>query len=118
MSRDIERRELSSKRVKAGHYRPAGETPLKWRFVCGSMVARNCMLSWQGGLLKRTTANNVQNIRPVQNCTGLIFSTFLAVVHVTVTWNFYIVCILGSEYIFNISQPILEIIDKVRLVSC
>ena len=67
MSRDIERRELSSKRMKAGHYRPASETPFKWRFAGGPMVARNCILSWQGGLLKRTTANNVQNIRPVQN---------------------------------------------------
>ena len=110
MSRDTERRELSSKRMKAGHYRPASETPFKWRFVGGSLVARNCMLSWQGGLLKRTTANNVQNIRPVQNCTGLIFSKFLAVVHVIVTWNFYIVCLFWPMNTFLTSRSLFLIL--------
>ena len=80
---------------QVSQYRPASETPFKWRFVGGPLVARNSILSWQGGLLK-TAAINVQNIRPVQNCTGLIFSTFLAVVHVIVTWNFYIVYLFGS----------------------
>ena len=33
-----------SKHLKAGHLRPASETPFEWRFAGGSMVARHCML--------------------------------------------------------------------------
>ena len=34
-----------SKHIKAGHYRPASETPFKWRFAGGPMVAPDSMLA-------------------------------------------------------------------------
>ena len=33
------------KHLKAGHLRPASETPFEWHFACGPMVARHCMLA-------------------------------------------------------------------------
>ena len=36
---------IRSKLIEAGHYRPASETPFKWRFTGGLIVARYCMLS-------------------------------------------------------------------------
>ena len=33
-----------SKHIQAGYYWPASETPFKWRFAGGPIVARNCML--------------------------------------------------------------------------
>ena len=34
-----------SKNVKAGHYRPASETPSEWRFADGPIVTRDWMLA-------------------------------------------------------------------------
>ena len=34
------------KHLKAGHYRPASETPFQWRFAGGQMAALHCMLAW------------------------------------------------------------------------
>ena len=35
----------SSKHVKAGHHRPSSETPFRWRFAGGPLVARDCILA-------------------------------------------------------------------------
>ena len=37
-----------SKHLKAGHYRPASETPFKLRFASGPMVARHGVLTGKG----------------------------------------------------------------------
>ena len=37
--------QTSQKRVEAGHDRPASETPFKWRFAGGPIVARDCILT-------------------------------------------------------------------------
>ena len=34
-----------SKITVVGHYRSTSETPFKWRFACGPILAHNCMLS-------------------------------------------------------------------------
>ena len=36
---------LPMKHLKAVHHWPASETPFEWRFACGPMVARHCVLS-------------------------------------------------------------------------
>ena len=36
---------VPSKHVKLGHYRPASETPSKWRFAGGPILARDLMLT-------------------------------------------------------------------------
>ena len=33
--------------LKAGHHRPASETPFKWRFAGEPMVAQHWMQAWQ-----------------------------------------------------------------------
>ena len=33
--------------LKAGHHRPASETPFKWRFAGGPMMAQHWLLAWQ-----------------------------------------------------------------------
>ena len=37
--------ELTIENTKPDHYQPASETPFEWRFACGPMVARHCMLT-------------------------------------------------------------------------
>ena len=47
-----------SKHVKVSHHRPTNETPFKWRFTGGPIVARYCMLAGMLWFLngKRTDA--------------------------------------------------------------
>ena len=39
---------LPSNHIKSDHHQPTSETPFKWRFAGGPIVARHCMLTGKG----------------------------------------------------------------------
>ena len=38
--------QLPSQQIAMGHYQPANETPIKWRFAGGPILARFYMPTW------------------------------------------------------------------------
>ena len=59
------------KHLKAGHQRPASETPFKWRFAGGLMADRHCILAEVDAIKTRRSATfdaEIRNNKTVEFC--------------------------------------------------